>query len=167
VNGCTWRDLFEGYRANEERFQFSKEQFELASHGLTGNSSPRIPTDWFTTDIENIVARKELQERVGQNSSNLLSIFWALFHAPKCFFMTRSSALYGIAPCSVQKGDRLVFLVPPVYMAFILRPDGDTYQMLGACFIPPRARKRYMNRQSAAGRFDYDSSEPLDRFIIN
>jgi hypothetical protein len=151
-----WRDLFEGFK---EELQLSEEQFQLAFHSLAGSSNPTIPTDWFSTDGK--VAA--LQQKGGQNAIELETMFKTLFNAPKCFFMTQSSGLYGIAPGGVREGDKLVFLFPPLYMAFILRPHGDTYRMLGACFVPPRARDRYMDKQSGLGRL----SGQLDEFTIN
>lgn len=68
--------------------------------------------------------------------------------------MTQSSDLYGIALRGVRKGDKLIFLFPPLYMAFILRPHGNTYRMLGAIFVPPRARNRYMDKQFGLGQLN-------------
>jgi hypothetical protein len=151
-----WRDLFEGFK---EELQLSEEQFQLAFHSLAGSSNPTIPTDWSSTDGK--VAA--LQQKGGQNAIELETMFKTLFNAPKCFFMTKSSGLYGIAPRGVKEGDKLVFLFPPLYMAFVLRPHGDTYRMLGPCFVPPRARDRFMDKQSGLGRL----SGQLAEFTIN
>ena len=63
-----------------------------------------------------------------------------LFRPPRTFFTTESSGCYGIGPAGVQKGDKLAFLFPPVYMAFILRPSGAYFQTVGPCIVPPRLR---------------------------
>ncbi len=149
-----WRDLFEGFN---ERLQLSEEQFRLAFHSIVGTSNPTIFPEWFSTDGKVVALKKEASPA----GTELETAFMTLFKAPRCFFTTQNSGLYGIGPPGVKEGDELIFLMPPLYMAFILRPRGDAYQMVGPCFVPPRARDRYMDRISGLGRL----GRPLDEFV--
>jgi hypothetical protein len=82
-----------------------------------------------------------------------------LFQPPRSFFTTATSGFYGISLPGVQKGDKLVFLFPQVYTAFILRPSGDNYQMVGPCIVPPRLRDRALENL-------YSPAYEGDKFVI-
>ena len=82
-----------------------------------------------------------------------------LFQPPRTFFTTEMSGFYGISPPGVQEGDKLAFLFPPVYMAFILRPSGEYFQMVGPCIVPPCLRDSALEKL-------YSPTSVGDEFVI-
>lgn len=140
-----WSDLFEGYG---DISKLSNEQFRAGFHYLVGSRSPKIPAYW-TGNGEDV---STLLEEGGQAAIQLETPFKQIFKAPNCFFMTKTSGMYGIGTNGVMDGDKVAFLFPPFYMSFILRPHGDRYRLVGPCFVPPLRRDVFMNKVLAAGQ---------------
>ncbi len=126
-----WRDLLEGYSTIAS---MSEEEFDEQFYNLAGSEKP-ITGERRYSDI----LRGEA--RLG-DLPQLNIPMRELFEPPRSFFTTLTSGFYGISPSGVQEGDKLVLLFPQVYMAFILRPSGDNYQMVCPCIVPPRLRDR-------------------------
>lgn len=82
-----------------------------------------------------------------------------LFQPPRTFFTTKTSGFYSISPPGVQEGDKLAFLFPQAYMAFILRPSGENFHMVGPCIVPPRLRDRALEKL-------YTPAYEGDEFVI-
>ena len=140
-----WKDLFEGFDYLEE---MSEEYFMQEFHRLAGNPRPSSSLPFA-----------RLMENFRDDIDLLESTFRELFSGDKCFFTTRTSEFYGICPKGVKRGDRLVFLFPPVFMCFILRQYGTDFQMVGPCLVPPFVRQRFLQDISRSG-------SPLEQFII-
>ena len=147
-----WSDLFEGYN---EIPKLSEAQFRAGIHYLAGSRSPKIPSCWS----ENGGNPKQLIEEASQAALQLVVTFKGVFNAPKCFFMTKDSGVYGIGTPGVMDHDKVAFLFPPLYMVFVLRPHGKQYRLVGPCFVPPLRRDIFMTKVSATGR-------KLDEFHI-
>jgi hypothetical protein len=128
-----WRDLLEGYRTIVD---MSDEEFDDQFFYFTGGVTPITGETWILNKMGGTA-------RSG-NYSELNIAMTELFKPPKSFFTTAMSGFYGIGPPGVQEGDKLVLLFPEVYMAFIIRPFGDSYQMLGPCIVPPRLRDKFL-----------------------
>jgi hypothetical protein len=143
-----WRYLLEGYSA---LVNMSEEEFDEQFYYLAGSEKPMTGETWTLNGLWRKVRIGDLPQ---------LNIpMRELFKPPRSFFTTATSGFYGISPPGVQKGDKLVFLFPQVYTAFILRPSGDNYQMIGPCIVPPRLRDRALeNLHSPA----YEG----DKFVI-
>ena len=142
-------------RDTDYHIKLSDEQFRLGFHRIAGSSNPTILPDWSGEDG----TFAQFQSDEGDADIDLEITFKFLFNAPKVFFMTSISGVYGICPPGTKVGDEIAFLFPPLFMAFVLRPCGDKYQMVGPCFVPPRARDMFMDRMVVCGR-------ELDEFVI-
>jgi Heterokaryon incompatibility protein (HET) len=59
----------------------------------------------------------------------------------RCFFVC-TNGQYGIGNPGFKKGDKLVLLFPDVYMPFVLRENGDHYEMVGLAYIPPPMKQK-------------------------
>lgn len=140
-----WKDLFEGFDYLEE---MSEEYFMQEFYLLVGNRTP-----------SSSLSHSALVENFRDDIDLLESTFRELFSGDKCFFTTRTSDFYGICPKGVEQGDRLVFLFPPVFMSFILRPYGNDFQMVGPCLVPPSVRRRFLQTVLGLGG-------PLEQFTI-
>ena len=126
-----WRDLLEGYST---LVKMSEEEFDEQFYNLAGSENPITGE----TRYSNILMGEDRLEELPQLNKPMRE----LFEPPRSFFTTAVSGFYGISPPGVQEGDKLVFLFPQVYMAFVLRPSGDNYQMVGPCIVPLRLRDR-------------------------
>lgn len=127
-----WRDLFEGYPTimNVSEQEFDEQFYHLAQteRNMSGET-------WLSNLLKNNV----------RNPTELPQLnvpVRELFQPPRTFFTTRTSGFYGIGPPGVREGDKFAFLFPQAYMAFILRPLGENFCMVGPCIVPPRLRDR-------------------------
>jgi hypothetical protein len=126
-----WRDLLEGYST---LVNMSEEEFDKQFYNLAGSEKPITGETRYSNILRGEARLGELPQ---------LNIpMRELFKPPRSFFTTAMSGFYGISPPGVQEGDKLVFLFPQVYMAFILRPSANNYQMVCPCIVPPRLRDR-------------------------
>lgn len=133
-----WRDLLESYPILAN---MSEEEFNEQFYRVAGSDEPMTGDTWVS---------KRLNGQVKERNAPQLGIsMHRLFEPPRSFFTTATSGFYGISSPGVRKGDKLVFLFPPVYMAFIIRPVGDNYQMLGPCLVPPGLRDRTLEKLRA------------------
>ena len=144
-----WRDLLEGYST---LVNMSEEDFNEQFYDLAQSKKSVSGETW----LSNIVSS---ETRTVGELPRLDIPFRELFQPPRTFFTTKTSGFYGISPPGVQEGDELAFLFPPVYMAFILRPSGEYFQMVGPCIVPPRLRDSALEKL-------YTPTSEGDEFVI-
>ena len=144
-----WRDLLEGYSA---LINISEEEFNEQFYDLAQSEKNVSGETWLSN-----VARGEV--RTVKELPQLNIPLRELFQPPRTFFTTKTSGFYGISPPGVQEGDKLAFLFPQAYMAFILRPSGGISHMVGPCIVPPRLRDRALEKL-------YSASYEGDEFVI-
>ena len=144
-----WRDLLEGYSAlgNVSEEEFNEQFYDLAQ-------SEKSVSD--ETWLSNMVGG---EVRTVGELPQLNIPLRELFQPPRTFFTTKTSELYGISPPGVQEGDKLAFLFPQAYMAFILRPSGENFCMVGPCIVPPRLRDGALEKS-------YSPINKGDEFVI-
>ena len=144
-----WKDLLEGYSTliNMSEVDFKEQFYDLAQSekSVTGET-------W----LSNIVSG---EVRTVGELPQLNIPLRDLFQPPRTFFNPRTSGFYGISPPGVQEGDKLAFLFPQAYMAFILRPSGEKFHMVGPCIVPPRLRDRALEKL-------YSPTYEGDEFVI-
>ena len=144
-----WRDLLEGY---SNLIDLSEEDFNEQFYELAQSKKSVSGETWLSS-----VFRDEVQ--TVKKLPQLKSPFSKLFQPPRTFFTTKTSGFYGISPPGVQDEDKLAFLFPQAYMAFILRPSGKNFHMVGPCIVPPRLR------DGALEKF-YSPTYEGDEFVI-
>lgn len=143
-----WKDLLEGHSGVGG---ISDEEFDKQFYDLAGGRDPIKGQDWHEKYKKGEVELKLFAEvNVSMN---------ALFKPLRSFFTTTTHSFYGISPPGIEEKDKLVFLFPPVYMAFILRPCGENYKMVGPCIVPPKLRDRVLELLSS-------SKHVPDKFVI-
>jgi hypothetical protein len=148
-----WRDLFEGYRELEN---ITEEKFLAEFHYLVGGTAPVPQQEW----IEKLYTGTTSEDLSGHGSRYPVNdALRTLFSNHKRFFTTKYSGFYGIGLPKIEVGDKLVLLFPPVYMAFILRPLGDEYQMVGPAIVPLILRTKFLWDKATLQR-------DLDSFVI-
>ena len=125
-----WRDLLEGYSTLDN---VSEEEFNNQFYDLVQSEKAVSSKTWLRNAVWG-------EPRTVKGIPQLNIPLRELFQPPRTFFTTKTSGFYGISPPGVQKGDKLAFLFPQAYMAFILRPSGENFQMVGPCIVPPRLR---------------------------
>ena len=144
-----WRDLLEGYST---LVNISEEDFDEQFYDLAQSEKSVSGETWLSN-----VARGEV--RTVRELPRLNIPLRELFQPPRTFFTTKTSGFYGISPPGVQKGDKLAFLFPQAYMAFILRPSGEHFHMVGPCIVPPRLWDRALENL-------YSPTSVGDEFVI-
>ena len=144
-----WRDLLAGYSA---LVNLSEEEFNDQFYDLAQSEKSVSGETWLSNVVRGEVRKvKELPQ---------LNIpLRELFQPPRTFFTTKTSGFYGISPPGVQKGDKLAFLFPQAYMAFILRPSDENFHMVGPCIVPPCLRDRALEKL-------YSPTYEGDEFVI-
>ena len=125
-----WRDLLEGHST---LVNISEEDFNEQFYDLAQSEKSVSGGTWLSNTVRGKV-------RTVRELPQLDIPLRELFQSPKTFFTTERSGCYGISPRGVQKGDKLAFLFPPIYMTFILRPSGEYFQTVGPYILPPRLR---------------------------
>ncbi len=131
-----WRDLLEGYPAIDD---VSKEEFDEQFFDITQSDKSMTGENWVSNAMRGAV----------RNIKDLPPLNQPIryFYRPqRTFFTTRTSGFYGLSVQGVKEGDKLAFLFPRAYMAFILRPVGENFRMLGPCIVPPCLRDRALRR---------------------
>ncbi|KAF2096020.1 HET-domain-containing protein [Rhizodiscina lignyota] len=131
-----WRDLLEGYSAltNVSEEELDEQFYDLAQSekSITGSA-------WLSNVLKG-------EARTVGKLPQLNIPIGHLFGPQRTFFTTKTSGFYGVSPPRVQEGDKLAFLFPQAYMAFILRPSGENFRMVGPCIVPPRLRDRALEK---------------------
>ena len=133
-----WRDLLEGYST---LINLSEEDFDEKFCDLAQSEKSVSGETWLSNMHSGEVRTvRELPDL------RFITPLDKLFQPPRAFFTTETSGFYGISPSGVRKGDKLAFLFPHAYIAFILRPSGEYFQMVGPCIVPPRLRDRALDK---------------------
>ena len=144
-----WRDRLEGYPTLGN---ISEENFNEQFYDLAQSEKSVIGETWLSNIMrgEVLIIRELPQLNIPLRE---------LFQPPRTFFTTGTSGFYGISPPGVQEGDKLAFLFPQAYMAFILRPSGENFHIVGPCIVPPRLRDRALENL-------YSPTYEGDEFVV-
>lgn len=99
-----WSDRLEGYG---EIAELSQEHFRAGFHYLTGSRSLKVQPYWSEDgdNLEQLLGEGQMVVQLGIPLKQI-------FNAPRCFFMTQNSGVYGVGTSRVTNGDKVAFLFP-------------------------------------------------------
>ena len=141
-----WTALYEGYPLIQD---LSEEKFKSEFHDMVRSTVPVDMEEW-TKNLLPYTAK--LQNRDFSNEIFKLDItMQVIFSNGRKFFTGESTGIYGIGMPTIQEGDKIALLFPPIFMAFILRPLGDRYQIVCPAIVPPSLRTRYIEEYFSSG----------------
>lgn len=106
-------------------------------------ASPNQPMGLFHTLLANQRMIFQLQKNIAtyRNIQPLSDYIRMVLCNSRCFFVC-SNGQYGIGNPGFEKGDKLVLLFPDMYIPFVLRENGDHYEMVGLAYIPPPMKQK-------------------------
>ncbi len=140
-----WIDLLEGYPSLQI---LTNDDLISQFYDMAGGPVPMDLPQWMDHRSQHTSSTKR---SYNEETYPLQVAIQSLFSDGRKFFVTKFTGLYGIGMPSIKKGDKLAFLFPPIYMAFILRPFEDHYQIVAPAIVPPKLRTKYILQQILSG----------------
>ena len=138
-----WSDLLEGFPS------LRKGGFRAEFNDMAGSPVPVEMGEW----LERQKASESLANRNFKEETYPLHVaIQSLFSDGRKFFVAKSTGLYGIGMPTIREGDKIAFLFPPIYMACVLRPLGDHYQLIAPAIVPLILRTKYIWQHVSSGR---------------